>query len=120
MSNFTPQVYKEYEFDGDTVKVTFSRLKRKHMLRATPAINKLQSMEDVPDSEKFGAMADVLDSIIDAIPEYVHEFEGLTDSQGQPVSIQTVVDDFYFLELASRLAGDMVEASAPLIGNSGN
>jgi hypothetical protein len=115
MSNFTPLVTKEYEFEGDTVTVTFRRLKRKHMLQALPAMNRLSEL-DVNETEinnKTELVNDFIGSIIDAIPEYVETFSGLADSEGNPIGIETVINDFYFLKLATFISMDMVKSSTP-------
>lgn len=112
MSNFTPLVEKEYEFEGDNVKIRFARLKRVHMLRALPAFYEIA---DKTDDENFLSKAGhLLGDIIDEIPGYVKEFEGLKDANGEPVSIMTVCEDFYFTRLAMQIAMDMVKESAPL------
>lgn len=121
MSNFTPLVEKQYEFEGDNISVKFSRLKRKHMLRALPAMNKLakaQTEENEDSANEF--LNDFLNTIIDAIPEYIVEFSGLSDSQNNPVPIQTVVDDFYFLSLAAQISMDMVKESTAMLDTEGN
>lgn len=113
MSNFTPLVTRTYEFEGDTITVKFSRLKRKHMLNAMPALSNLNAAED--EVAKNVALNEFLNDVIDVIPEYVKEFNGLNDSEGNAISIETVIDDFYFLKLAAEMSMDMVKESAPLM-----
>ncbi len=119
MSSFTPLVDKEYAFEGDEVKVRFSRLKRKHMLSVMPHLAALGGLDKDVDltsltSEQASAMNELLNDIIDVVPEYVKEFSGLKDSDGNPVQIGSVVDDFYFLGLATMIAMDMVKESSPV------
>ena len=111
MSNFTPLVSKTYEFEGDTVRVEFKRLKRKHMLNAIPALKRLQESDG--DEAQLEKVNEFVNEIIDVIPEYIEVFDGLLDNQGQPITIETVIDDFYFLKLASQISMDMVKESSP-------
>ena len=123
MSNFTPLVEKEYDFDGDVVKVSFSRLRRQHMLAAMPAFKQFidAKKDDDPDiigdKESLSALNDVLDIIIDVIPEYIDKFEGLKDATGEPISIETVISDLYFMTLCAKIATDMMKESTIIGGN---
>ena len=116
MSNFTPLVAKTYTFEGDEVKVEFSRLKRKHMLSVTPHLSKIDDVKTAQDAkpEQLEAINELLNDIIDVIPEYVSSFTGLKDNNGLEIRIQSVVDDFYFLRLAIEIALDMIRASSPV------
>jgi hypothetical protein len=119
MSNFTPLVTREYEFEGDKVTISFSRLKRKHMLEVMPYLSVLAGLDEETPLEDYteeqqGALNEVINSIIDVIPDYVHNFEGLLSVDNSNVGIETVVDDFYFLALASMIALDMVKESSPV------
>ena len=120
MSNFTPLVIQEYEFEGDKVSIQFSRLKRKDMIDAMPALKRMSDAkpdegEDatVEQEEALSeAINDVLNSIVDVIPGYVSEFTGLNDTEGNPVPIETVCAEFYFMKLAIKIAVGVMEASA--------
>ena len=114
MSNFTPLVAKQYEFEGDTVKVSFARLKRKDMLKLMPIIQRMQRAED--DAQKGEAIAEMLTDSLKLLPDYVVEFEGLTDSHGNQIDIETVADDMYFMQLASDIVGDLMNESAVGMG----
>lgn len=125
MSNFTPLVKKEYDFEEDHVTVTFSRLKRQHMLSALPALKKLNEARgdvEVVDGEdtypnvdadmQNEAINDMLDAIVDVLPKYVKEFDGLKDKEGNPVRIDTVAGEFYFLKLAVAISMDLMTESS--------
>lgn len=120
MSNFTPLVIQEYEFEGDKIKIIFSRLKRKDMLDSMPALKRLndaqpnEGEESTPEHGKAqsAAMNDVLNGIVDVIPGYVSEFSGLSDSEGNPVAIEIVCEEFYFMKLAIVIAVGMLQASS--------
>lgn len=116
MSNFTPLVKKEYDFENDKVVVTFSRLKRKHMIKATPYLSKLKDFDAeqiVDNSEQSEAANDLFNSIIDSLPDYVKSVEGLNDVEGKPISIKTIAEDFYFMRLAMLISIDMIKESSP-------
>jgi len=116
MSNFTPLVTKEYDFDGDHIKVTFSRLTRKHMLAAMPAFKRMaDSDEDSP--ERIEVINDVLNDIVDVIPKYVKSFDGLNDAEGNHIGIEIVINDMYFMRLAVLIASDMMRESSVPGGN---
>jgi hypothetical protein len=108
MSNFTPLVDHEFEFQGDTVKVRYARLKRTEMLKVLPLFKKLAESEDQQDG-----VNEILELLIDSIPEYVKEFSGLLDANGNPVTIDVVIADFYFLQLAAQIAMQMIKDSSP-------
>ena len=117
MSNFTPLVRREYKFEGDSISITFARLKRKHMIRAMPALTNLIRLQakdkEEPGDEEIDAVNDFLNVIVDDIPDYVHKVQGLNDAEGNAIGIETICEDFYFTKLAMRLAMDMVQDSSP-------
>jgi len=116
MSNFTPLVEREYEFDGDAIKVTFARLKRKHMMSSLPAMSKLANARmnegDPVTGEQQEAINDILNNLADILPEYVKEFSGLNDVEGNAISINIVVEDMYFMRLCAMIAMDVVRESS--------
>ena len=116
MSNFTPLVERTYEFEGDTVKVVFSRLRRKDMLAAMPAFKRLNDLdEDAP--ERMEAVNDILNDIADSLPNYVKEVSGLTASDGSAVDIKTIVEEMYFMKLCAEIATDVMSESSAQGGN---
>jgi len=115
MSNFTPLVNKEYQFDGDTVKVQFRRLNRKDMLAAMPAFKKLRDAET--EDENNEAINDLLNDIADLLPNYVISLEGLTDADNGEVTIETVVNEMYFMRLCALIAVDVMKESSVSGGN---
>ncbi len=127
MSNFTPLVEKEYEWDGDVIKVKFKRLKRKDMLLVFPALKQLNAVKDAKEGDEgvmmvdgtavmvediSNAMNDILDVLLEKLPDYIVEFEGLVDSENKPITIETVADEFYFMKLCSMIVMDMVTESS--------
>ncbi len=116
MSNFTPLVTKTYDFDGDKVTVIFARLKRKDMLAVLPAYKRLNDADE-NSAEKAEAINDILNGIADSLPGYVKELTGLNDSKGNAITIETVVDEMYFMKLSSLIAADMMAESSIPGGN---
>ena len=116
MSNFTPLVKKEYEFEGDKVWVTFARLKRKDMLKILPLVSSLQNMDDTDPQKKQIATAEVMGGMLNIIPEYVRKIEGLKDTEGNDIAVETVMDEVYFMALASQIVMDILNKSVVLDG----
>ncbi len=116
MSNFTPLVEREYDFDGDHIKVTFARLTRKDMLASMPAFLKLDKAEEGSDDYN-AAINDVLNNISDSMPNYIRSFEGLTNAEGEQITIDTVVNEMYFMVLCAQIATDMMKESSVTGGN---
>ncbi len=110
MSNFTPLVKKQYEFDGDTVHVSFSRLSRKAMLDVLPSFNKLNSAEKGTPEFSEG-VNDVLNTLADALPSCVKTVSGLKDTDGSDIVIQQIVDEMYFMVLLSEITMDLIRES---------
>jgi len=131
MSNFTPLVEREFEFQGDIIKATYSRLKRNDMLKVLPLMKNLNEVQgDVvmvdgmptfpnADIEKQQAVInDVLTALIDSVPNYIKSFSGLKDADDNDVDIETVTTEFYFLNLAAKIALQMIKDSSATEGNA--
>ena len=114
MSNFTPLVEKEYDWEGDTIKVSFSRLTRKDMILIFPALKKFQVIQDGDESESAinDAMNEIVDVLADRVPHYIKDFTGLKDVAGNAIGIETVINEFYFIGLSIRIIMDMVNESS--------
>lgn len=127
MSNFTPLVTKKLKFEDEEVTVRFSRLKRKHVLKhlgmfqeldkrfgSLPPVNEGES--DPHSAEKLEVMQPFLEDIGDKLPEYVRDMEGLTDSTGNKITIETVVEDSYFMMLMMDIVMALTEESVSRLG----
>ena len=110
MSNFTPTVSKEYEFDGDTVNVVFSRLLRKDMLTVLPAFLKLNKAEEDSDEYRDGING-ILNNLAEVLPNYVSKMEGLNDADGVAITIDQVVNEMYFMQLCAMIVLDLIKES---------
>ena len=111
MSSFTPLVKKKYTFEDDNVTVIFARIKRKHIMKLLP---KLIFLAD--DSDDLAGKNEVLNDAMSIMPEYIKSIDGLTGSDNEAISKETVFDDMYFAELASQITLDMLEESMPMMG----
>jgi len=116
MSNFTPTVSKQYEFDGDTVNVVFSRLLRKDMLTVLPIFLKLNKAEEDTDEYREG-INDILNALADVLPNYVVSLDGMNDKAGKAITIDQVVNEMYFMQLCALIAMDLIQESGVPGGN---
>ena len=114
MSNFTPQVEKTYEMEGDEIRVRFTRLKRKHILEFLPQISKM-TMTGAEDIS--GEQMAVVGELVGVLPEYVTEFAGLKDKDGNALEFTDVCEEVYFLELMTEIATDLITESMPTFGD---
>jgi hypothetical protein len=117
MSNFTPLVKKTYQFEGDIVEVTFARLKRKHMLKIIPHISAMtKAQEDADQAAIADTTTTMLNIIIDALPEYVTEINGLTSKEGGNVGLEDITNEMYFMGLATDICMDILNESTVMDG----
>lgn len=101
MSKFTPTVSREFEVDGDKVQVRFRRLTREQF-------GKLSPFDGVKEQTKIMEMLEVVAPIL---KENVKEMTGLTDSEGNVVTLDMALAEAYFLGFMSDLVGAVVEES---------
>ncbi len=114
MSNFTPSVFYTTEFEGDSVSMTITRLKRKTIMKLIPLFTDvdLEDFKKGRDEINADAMVKVLDVVSDELPKYVHDFTGLTDSEGKQLKFKDIVDEMYFLSLVIDIFSKMMEMSS--------
>lgn len=129
MSNFTPLVTKKFEFDGDTVTVRFSRIKRKHFFKLMPLFMKFKGKikDEEPaegevkkarelNEEELGHFQALMNDLGDSMLSYIKQVEGLNDAAGEPVSKQDMMEDSYFLNLQIDILMSMIDASLGPMG----
>lgn len=107
MSKYTPKITTTREFDGDTVAVTLSRMKRKHMLLISGKV----VVDENGDSSLKVTQAEMLEAMSDVLRECVVEMSGLFDADGEAISLDTVLDDLYFFELAMWILSELMVGS---------
>ena len=100
MSKYTSKFKYEYDFEDDTVKVSSTRLKRKDFLKLTPFIetdDKGEVRMTFHDQNKF------VDICADLLPKYIVSMTGLNDEDGVPITLETVIEETYFMDITSEM-----------------
>lgn len=110
MSGFTKSVPFTTQFDGDEVRMKLARLSRGDLAKFAPYIETAKESGGVMRFKDSMEMVDVAAQII---PQYVSQFQGLNDADGEPVDLETALEQSYFLPLVSVIIGRLVEVSSP-------
>ena len=112
MSKFTKQFKKEYNFEGDVVCVTMTRLKRKDAIKLAPYMSEPDEDGKVSmaleDSMKFA------DAANEIILKNIVEFSGLYDGANLQLNKEDVFgedSEVYFMPLTSDIITDLMEES---------
>ena len=112
MSKFTKQFKKEYNFEGDVISVTMTRLKRKDAIKLAPYMNEPDEDGKVSmaleDSMKFA------DAANEIILKNIVEFSGLYDGANVQLNKEDVFgedSEVYFMPLTSDIITDLMEES---------
>ena len=115
MGKFTKSTTHNIEFDGDTVTVVLTRMKRKDAMKLMPFIQP-------PDADgkvkmiPFQDQMKMLDVAADILPKYITRVSGLMDLDTN-VELDTkeasdrIVEEAYYMGLIGELIGEWVEAS---------
>jgi len=120
MSNFTPLVKKEFEFEGDKVWVTFSRLRRKDMLELIPLLGSLKTVDGGEETEeKRRVTAQAIEMMYGLLPTYIQKMDGLKDTEGNDISVETLSTEVYFMALATDIVLAVLNESIVLDGSKG-
>lgn len=111
MSGFTPTVRYETDFGDDHITMSLKRLKRKDFMKLSPYMGE-------PDGEgnmriTFQSQLEMMNVIGTQVPEYVENFQGLTDANGQALGIETVVEEVYFQDLLGEIIQELMRISHP-------
>lgn len=119
MSSYTKRIAKKFEFDGDTVEVVMSRLKRKDALKLSPYMREEDESGEVKLTldEKFNMM----DVGAYLVQKNVINLRGLFIEGEELVKMgnsitneelwETVFSDVYFINLLSDLLNFLTEKS---------
>jgi len=105
MSNFSRATTHSTEFEGDTVTMSLHGLKRKHMMMLGPYMPS--------EGDGMGAIESMklLDVAAELLPDYVSDFKGLKDENGNALGFEDVVDEMYFIELISDIMSKLFDIS---------
>lgn len=107
MSGYKKKFTAKREFDGDTVVVEFSPMKRKHMLALTEYI----TFDDSGKPQPKGDPAKMLETMTSILSDCVTWISGLVDSDGETIAKETVLEDVYFMDLATWLFTELSSQS---------
>lgn len=106
MSKWLPTETKELEFEGDAVRVSYSRLEYGDFLRLAPHL-KIDGAGNVSSGDLVGNV-ELCMIAAELLPKYVRSFTGLTDATGAPVTLEAVCKEIYFLPLVADLLACIV------------
>ncbi len=106
MSNYIPLVKKTYDFEGDTVIVTFKRLTRAQMISLTPFLPETEETEMTNEQN-----VNLMENVSECVSENMVECSGLRDAEGNALDLKEHIDDMYFMELVTLISTDLMESS---------
>lgn len=107
MSKFLKTCRNIFEFDGDKVEVVAERLKKDDVL----TMNSFGAMVDgtyTVDGTKSKEMAAFTS---DLLKKRVKSFSGLTDGNGEPVTLDDVLSEMYFTSLVDDILVFILDSS---------
>lgn len=105
MSGYTQSVTESFEFDGDTITISMARIKRADLIKVGPHLPK---PGEEADQEKNLKVFEILAGIVG---DYVKEFSGLKDNDGNSIAFDLVLDEAYFQDLLSEIIAWWFQAS---------
>ena len=110
MSNFTPKVKFETGFDGDQISMQLRRLKQVDAVKVAPYM--------IPENDgtvkmSFENQLKFTEVMLDLLPNYIEDFQGLFDADGNVISLEDAIAETYFQELIGRIAGRLMAISSP-------
>lgn len=107
MSSFTKRITKNFLFEGDTVVVESERMKKEDFSTIAPLMktegNKTTIDQSDPDK--------LLEVGREVLGRRVKGLSGLRTEDGEPLTLQDVVNETYFLELATEILSWIMENS---------
>jgi len=106
MSNFLPLVEATFDFDGDTVAVSFERLSRQQMMEIAPFMP--TNKDQVQTLEQQMIMGD---KAINILKTNMKTFSGLKDKNSQEIPFEKAVDQAYFTHLFGQIASRLISES---------
>ena len=107
MSNYSPLVDFEIEFEGDTIKMRLKQLTRDVFLAWMPHLSNV----DENGALSAEATLKLIAEAGDVLPKFVKDFKGLKDADGNAVGIDVVVSEVYFMQLMSDIVRKLIEIS---------
>lgn len=101
MSRYIPQQRFETDFQGDMVSMLLKPLRYGHLMRVLPALEA---------GDGGGSFVSQLQEIL---PEYVSDFSGLKDADGNALPFSLVLEQSFFAELMMAIGTKVIELSSP-------
>jgi hypothetical protein len=109
MSNYRSAWLFCTNFEGDSVKMRISGMKRKHLTQLSQYIHLDSNGEIRLEFENNFEASNIFAAIL---PECVTDFRGLVDfDKKQPIPFETVLEDIYFVNLVSEIIQQVLETS---------
>lgn len=96
MSRYMPTFSRKTTFDGDEVTAVFKQVPKSLMMQASELVEmrdgKAQPRSDV-------SVERTMKHVDDVVRDSLNSLSGLKDSEGNAISIETVLRDSYFIDL---------------------
>lgn len=115
MSNFTPTVPYETDFEGDTVTMQLSRLKKGALLKLAPHI-KGELNKDGEIIMEFEDQTELLTLLDETLIGAVNNFNGLKTGDGKHIPLEEMVKEGYFMSLSADILGQLFKITQPTKG----
>ena len=103
MSKFIPTRTKTFEFDGDEVVVSYTTLKRKHLLILAPYLSEGKGT--------FKDQVEFVDAASEILNDVVTSFTGLTYDDGTAIDLNTAITEAYFSNLMAEIISIIIQDS---------
>lgn len=117
MSGYTAKITREFEFEDETFEVTFSRLKRKHLMQMLPEITAWQNLKpEVGKGSRTAVIMDLVNKFFEFADEYVHELKGLTDAENKDIPLEVFLEEVYFMDASTKVLTTILEESLGPLG----
>lgn len=108
MSNFTPNIEFDTEFDGDKVKFVMKRLTNAQMMKiGAEAVN-------ASKEQNTTAILSSIQTLVgsrEILKDRIESVEGLKDKNGNAISIDVLLDNAYFMQLLDRASRFLIDQS---------
>ena len=115
MSGFTKEAEKTYQFDGDEVVVKYSNLSRGDMMVLAPVLPKTTTSDDgeqvVSGTVDLSQSMEMMDVAAGIMKNRIKSMAGLNDSDGNNITKDVMLNEVYFVGLASDILADMMNSS---------
>ena len=117
MSKYIPRVKHEIEFQGDTITMNMQRLSRSDVMSLAPHFSTMATSGEGEDAEptdlklSFETQLEVNNLAAEWLPKYIHDFNGLYDSEKTPIPLSTVIEDSYFIALMNNIIHQLFKIS---------